>query len=140
MRITNSMCQSAIEALNRKGISIGKPDPRDIRVEDIIKAGRTQAEFWAPILLCEWSEEEVNEFIGRARPHENAWTTFESNLFKRALSGILANRLRSVVAKPDPAVEAVLALKTTDRVYAMERQMAEKIVAVVDEARKGGTQ
>lgn len=58
-----------------------------------------------------------------------------------AVKRLIANRLASLTARPDPAVEAVLALIKTDGEYAVcvapphVRKQAEEIVAAVDQAR-----
>lgn len=120
MKITN-------EQLEQSGVRALKVIPSCATPQIYRRMGRASLEYWAPILLAEPSREEE---LG---PQSVIWTGADATAVRR----FLGMRLRSLLAKDDPAVEAVLALKTTDRVYAMEREMAEKIVAAVDAARKG---
>jgi hypothetical protein len=85
--------------------------------------GRAAIATGAPILLAEPTREETSAAYRIKNDAFISMHDFTAFFF--------AARLRSLTEQPDRAVEAVLALKTTDRVYAMERQMAEKIVAAV---------
>lgn len=131
MKITDEQLDAArcaYEAERRRRIDMGV----DV-VGSGLSAARRALEFWAPILLAPMTEEEAKEF-----------KNFGS---LTAIQRCIADRLRSVLAKPDPAIEAGMKVCShygistsldADEAFVVRPEFITEFISAVDAARKGG--
>lgn len=103
-----------------------------VRRDEYLAAADAAVAFLAPVMLAEPIKQEIDA----------AWATSGENWIAGTAERLFANRLADWTREPDPRIEAVLEAMAPYRTFTCTedeaREIAAKIIAAVDRARKAG--
>lgn len=117
-----------------------------IPASDMRDAGRASLEFWAPILLAKPNPVEFDAAIDQANGDLSSAYRAGGHLHRYQVArNLFSNRLGSVLAKPDPVIEAVREymekwkdeIKRRPTISFFSDAVIQELVTAVDAARAG---